>query len=87
MIKIRSKFKLCGEDIISKFDHLIAPYGFISVFNQTIFSFLTAHNSQQLFSQLIPHNNVFHSHNQTKQTLTMSWFFYETSGTANLITK
>jgi hypothetical protein len=72
MIKIRSKFKLCGEDIIPKFDHLIASYSFIAVFNQTAFNFLTAHNSQQLFSQLIAHSSFFHSHSQTKQTLTMS---------------
>jgi hypothetical protein len=29
---------------------LIASYSFTSVFNQTVFSFLTAHNPQQLFS-------------------------------------
>jgi hypothetical protein len=46
MIKTRSNFKVCGEDIISKFDRLIAPYSFISIFNQMTFSFLTAHNPQ-----------------------------------------
>jgi hypothetical protein len=45
MIKTRSNFKLCGEDIILKFDRLIAPYSFTAVFNQTVFSFFTAHNS------------------------------------------
>jgi hypothetical protein len=49
MIKTISKFKLCGEDIIPKFDHLIAPYRFTTVFNQTTFSFLISHNLQQFF--------------------------------------
>jgi hypothetical protein len=40
-----------------------------SGFHQTIFSFLTAHSSQQLFSQLTAHNSFFHSHSPTKQTL------------------
>jgi hypothetical protein len=44
MIKITSNFKLRGEDIIPKFDHLIDSYDFIGAFNQTVFSFLTAHN-------------------------------------------
>jgi hypothetical protein len=38
-----------------------------SGFHQTIFSFLTAHNLQQLFPQLTAHSNFFHS--PTKQTL------------------
>jgi hypothetical protein len=46
--KNRSNFKLYGEDIIPKFDHLIAPYSFTVVSNQMAFSFLTAHNPQQL---------------------------------------
>jgi hypothetical protein len=37
MIKTRSNFKLCGEDIIPKFDRLIAPYNFTAVFNQNGF--------------------------------------------------
>jgi hypothetical protein len=41
----------------------------ISGFHQTIFSFLTAHNLQQLFPELTAHSNFFHSHNPTKQTL------------------
>jgi hypothetical protein len=41
-----------------------------SGFHQTIFSFLTAHSLQQLFSQLTAHNNFFHSHSPTKQTHT-----------------
>jgi hypothetical protein len=40
-----------------------------SGFHQTIFSFLTAHSLQQLFPQLTAHNNFFHSHSPTKQTL------------------
>jgi hypothetical protein len=40
-------------------------------FHQTIFSFLTAYNIQQLFSQLKAHNNFFHSHSPTKQTLNL----------------
>jgi hypothetical protein len=40
-----------------------------SDFHQTVFSFLTAHSLQQLFPQLTAHNNFFHSHNPTKQTL------------------
>jgi hypothetical protein len=32
MIKTRSKFKLCGEDIIPKFNHLIVLYSFTAVF-------------------------------------------------------
>jgi hypothetical protein len=52
MIKTRSNFKLCGEEIIPKFDHLIALYMFTVVSNQTSFNFLIAHNSEQLFSQL-----------------------------------
>jgi hypothetical protein len=39
-----------------------------SGFHQTIFSFLTAYNIQQLFPQLTAHNNFFHSHSPTKQT-------------------
>jgi hypothetical protein len=31
--KTRSKFKLCGEEIIPKFDYLIASYSFIAVSN------------------------------------------------------
>jgi hypothetical protein len=49
--KTRSNFKLCGEDIIPKFDRLITSYNFTAVSNQTNFSFLTAYNSQQFFSQ------------------------------------
>jgi hypothetical protein len=40
-----------------------------SGFQQTVFSFLTAHNPQQLFPQLTVHNSFFHSHIPTKQTL------------------
>jgi hypothetical protein len=40
-----------------------------SGFHQTVFSFLTAYNLQQLFPQLTAHNNFFHSHSPTKQTL------------------
>jgi hypothetical protein len=40
-----------------------------SGFQQTIFSFLTAHIPQQFFTQLTAHNSFFHSHNPTKQTL------------------
>jgi hypothetical protein len=40
-----------------------------SDFHQTVFSFLTAHSLQQLFPQLTPHSNFFHSHSPTKQTL------------------
>jgi hypothetical protein len=40
-----------------------------SGFHQMIFSFLTAHRPQQLFSQLTAHSSFFHSHNPTKQTL------------------
>jgi hypothetical protein len=40
-----------------------------SGFHQTIFSFLTAHNLQQLFPHLTAHSNFFHSHSPTKQTL------------------
>jgi hypothetical protein len=69
MIKTRSNFKLCGEDIITKFDRLVAPYNFTAVFNQTTFSFLTSHNSQQLFSYVTTNSSFFYSHNQTKQTL------------------
>jgi hypothetical protein len=71
MIKTRSNFKLCGEDIIPKFDRLIAPYSFIAVFNQMAFSFLIAHNTQQLFSYLTAHSKSFHSHSQTNQTLSL----------------
>jgi hypothetical protein len=39
--KTRSIFKLCGEDIIPKFDRLIAPYNFITISNQTTFNFLS----------------------------------------------
>jgi hypothetical protein len=42
-----------------------------SGFYQTIFSFLTAHSLQQLFSQLTAHSNFFHSHSPTKQTLSV----------------
>jgi hypothetical protein len=38
-------------------------------FHQTVFSFLTAHSLQQLFSQLTAHSNFFHSHSPTKQAL------------------
>jgi hypothetical protein len=69
MIKTRSNFKLCGEDIIPKFDRLITPYNFIAVFNQTTFSFLTSHNSQQVFLYVIINSSFFHSHNQTKHAL------------------
>jgi Tfp pilus assembly protein PilZ len=34
MIKTRSNFKLCGEDIITKLNRLIAPYNFTVVFFQ-----------------------------------------------------
>jgi hypothetical protein len=54
----RSKFKLCGEIIILKFSRLIVPYNLTVVFNQLNFSFLTAHNPQQLFSQLTAHNSL-----------------------------
>jgi hypothetical protein len=40
MIKIRSNFKLCGEDTIPKFDHLIA----FNSFQPNGFHFLTPHN-------------------------------------------
>jgi hypothetical protein len=40
-----------------------------SGFHQTVFSFLTAHSPQQLFSQLTAHSSFFHSHSPTKQTL------------------
>jgi hypothetical protein len=40
-----------------------------SGFHQTLFSFLTAHSPQQLFSQLTAHISFFHSHSPTKQTL------------------
>jgi hypothetical protein len=40
-----------------------------SGFHQTVFSFLTAHSLQQFFPQLTAHNNFFHSHSPTKQTL------------------
>jgi hypothetical protein len=40
-----------------------------SGFHQTVFSFLTAYSLQQLFPQLTAHNNFFHSHSPTKQTL------------------
>jgi hypothetical protein len=69
MIKTRSNFKLCGENIIPKFDRLIALYSFTVVSNQTVFSFLTAHYPQQFFLHLTAHSSFFHSHNQTKQTL------------------
>jgi hypothetical protein len=48
-----------------------------SGFHQTIFSFLTAHSLQQLFSQLTTHNNFFHSHSPTKQTLIYTFAFHE----------
>jgi hypothetical protein len=69
MIKTRSNVKLCGEDIILKFDHLIALYSFTAVSYQTVFIFLTAHYPQQLFLHLTAHISFFHSHSQTKQTL------------------
>jgi hypothetical protein len=47
MIKTRSNFKLCGEDIILKFDRFIAPYNFT-----VVFSFLIAHNPHQFFYSL-----------------------------------
>jgi hypothetical protein len=47
-------------------DELLTTF---SGFHQTIFSFLTAHSQQQLFPQLTAHNNFFHSHSPTKQTL------------------
>jgi hypothetical protein len=40
-----------------------------SGFYQTVFSFLTTYSLQQLFLQLTAHNNFFHSHSPTKQTL------------------
>jgi hypothetical protein len=40
-----------------------------SGFHQTVFSFLTAYSLHQLFPQLTAHNNFFHSHSPTKQTL------------------
>jgi hypothetical protein len=40
--------------------------------HQTVFSFLTAYSLQQLFPQLTAHNNFFHSHNATKQTLRLA---------------
>jgi hypothetical protein len=43
-----------------------------SGFHQTVFSFLTAHNSQQLFAQLTAHSSFSHSHSPTKQTLNVS---------------
>jgi hypothetical protein len=46
-----------------------------SGFHQTIFSFLTAHSLQQLFPQLTTHNNFFHSHSPTKQTLRIAELF------------
>jgi hypothetical protein len=48
-----------------------------SGFHQTIFSFLTAHSLQQLFSQLTAHSNFFHSHSPTKQTLSVlqDWIY------------
>jgi hypothetical protein len=52
MIKTRSNFKQYGKDGIPKFDHLIAPYSFTILYNQTSFNFLTAHNPPQFFSQL-----------------------------------
>jgi hypothetical protein len=42
-----------------------------SGFDQTVFSFLTAHNPQQLFPQLTSHNSFFHSHSPTKQNLSV----------------
>jgi hypothetical protein len=71
MIKIRSNFKLCGEEIIPKFNRLIALYSFtvISGFQFSYSSQLTVYNTQQLFSQLTDHNSFFYSHSQTKQTL------------------
>jgi hypothetical protein len=42
-----------------------------SRFHQTVFSFLTAYSLQQLFPQLTAHINFFHSHNPTKQTLSV----------------
>jgi hypothetical protein len=44
VIKTRSNFKLWGEDIIPKFDRLVAPYSFTVVSNKTAFSFLTGDN-------------------------------------------
>jgi hypothetical protein len=46
-----------------------------SGFLQTIFSFLTAHDPQQLFSQLTAHIGFFHSHSPTKQTLSFAFGF------------
>jgi hypothetical protein len=43
-----------------------------SGFHQTIFSFLTAHNLQQIFPQLTANNNFFDSHSPTKQALSLS---------------
>jgi hypothetical protein len=40
-----------------------------SGFHQTLFSFLTTHSPQKLFSQLTAHSSFFHSHSPTKQTL------------------
>jgi hypothetical protein len=43
-----------------------------SGFHQTVLSFLTAYSLQQLFPQLTAHNNFFHSHSPTKQTLSLA---------------
>jgi hypothetical protein len=43
-----------------------------SGFYQTVFSFSTAHSLRQLFPQLTAHNNFFHSHSPTKQTLSVA---------------
>jgi hypothetical protein len=40
-----------------------------SGFHQTVFSFLTAYNPQQLFPQLTAHSNFFHSHSPTTKAL------------------
>jgi hypothetical protein len=71
MIKIRSNLKLCDEEIIPKFNRLIALYNFtvISGFQLSYSPQLTVYNAQQLFSQLTDHNSFFYNHSQTKQTL------------------
>jgi hypothetical protein len=58
MIKTTSNFKICGEDIIPKFDCLIVPYSFTTIFNQTVFNFFISHNTHHFF-QLKPYNSFF----------------------------
>jgi hypothetical protein len=56
MIKTRSNFKLCGEDIILKFDRFIAPIQFYSNFQLCYSSQPTSvfYSLYQLFSQPQP---------------------------------